>query len=380
LGLLGAVLVIALRPETDLDDAGTNAADAGNTARFEVGGAVAPEAEARAVLADLEDETPFTLPSFVPSVGPGSARPVPDAGLPGRSLAPDGATKGDDALKSLGPLPPPPPAAHARADGGFDAGAPPRGLTIQAPAPVVSLEGRQGAGGAPAKDPGDAGALAPPGAAPPRTETRLLRSRRTSRTDEGEAIHRVAGFASNGGLSLQGRVIDADTQRPVANACVEARMGDAFVETRTDGAGAFRLPGLAPSSHIVLWVQGDDTTFVAESVDVVVPESGETIDAGTIRVLSANEFAPDLGGWLGLFVGRRGGHTVVRAVNPWLPADRAGIQVGDHLLSVDGRDVSELGIRGINVLLRGPVGSKVTLILQTGTQPPRKLVLARVQR
>jgi carboxyl-terminal processing protease len=63
-----------------------------------------------------------------------------------------------------------------------------------------------------------------------------------------------------------------------------------------------------------------------------------------------------------------------------LPAERAGIQVGDRLLFVDGRDVRELGTRGINYLLRGPVGSKVTLVVQTLGAASRKVTLERVQR
>jgi len=182
-------------------------------------------------------------------------------------------------------------------------------------------------------------------------------------------------------MTLLGHVVEAGSGRPVGRALVEARLGGAFVETNTDDTGAFRLEGMSPGSRVVLWARSEENAFVAETMDVALPQGRTTVDAGVMRVLAGDEFAGDLGGWLGMFAGLRGnGTVVVRAVNPWLPAERAGILIGDRLWSINGRDLADLGVRAISYLLRGPVGSAVTLVVQTGASPPRTLILHRVVR
>jgi len=71
---------------------------------------------------------------------------------------------------------------------------------------------------------------------------------------------------------------------------------------------------------------------------------------------------------------------VVRAVNPWLPAERAQIDVGDALLSIDGHDLSRLGPRAATFLLRGPVGSTAEVVIESADKARRTLSLSRVAR
>ena len=120
--------------------------------------------------------------------------------------------------------------------------------------------------------------------------------------------------------------------------------------------------------------------FVAEYLDVVVPGEGETKDVGVIRLLHGAEQASHLGGWVGLFIGSRGRRNVVTALNPWSPADRAGIEVGDIILSVDGRDLEGLGPRATTYLLRGASGATVTITVQNPKGAVRKVELQRVLR
>lgn len=49
------------------------------------------------------------------------------------------------------------------------------------------------------------------------------------------------------------------------------------------------------------------------------------------------------------------------------PGEKAGLQAGDELLAVDGKDVSGMGLEQTVTLIRGPEGSKVTLTL---VRPP----------
>jgi len=54
---------------------------------------------------------------------------------------------------------------------------------------------------------------------------------------------------------------------------------------------------------------------------------------------------------------------VLREVPPQLAAGRAGLQPGDELLLIDGRDVRELDERGVHLALAGEVGDPVKLTL-----------------
>jgi len=54
---------------------------------------------------------------------------------------------------------------------------------------------------------------------------------------------------------------------------------------------------------------------------------------------------------------------VLRDVPPNLAAGRAGLQPGDELLMIDGRDVRELDERGVHQALAGYVGDPVKLTL-----------------
>lgn len=54
---------------------------------------------------------------------------------------------------------------------------------------------------------------------------------------------------------------------------------------------------------------------------------------------------------------------VLRDVPPTLAAGKAGLQPGDQLLLIDGRDVRELDQRGVHQALGGEVGDPVQLTL-----------------
>jgi hypothetical protein len=198
--------------------------------------------------------------------------------------------------------------------------------------------------------------------------------------DDDSNLKHVARFSATGGSLLKGRVVDAESGRPVGGTAIEAHLGDSFMETSTDPAGAFRMSGLLPGTRVTVWVVGRPEVFVAECIDLAIPGEGETADAGVIRLLRGDELASRLDGWVGLFVSRRGRRNVVAAVSPWLPADRAGIEVGEVLLSVDGRDVAGLGPRATGFLLRGPVGTTASIVAQTRAGDLRKIALPRVLR
>jgi hypothetical protein len=190
----------------------------------------------------------------------------------------------------------------------------------------------------------------------------------------------VEHFTQAGGAILKGRVIDADTGKPSLGVAIEAHVADAFMRSVTDASGTFRMTNIYPNRRLTVWLIGRTDLFVAERLEVTSPADGETLDAGVVRLLHGDELAGHLEGWMGMFVTRRGRRNVVAAVSPWSPADRAGIQVGDVLLSVEGRDVGGLGPRAASFLLRGAVGSKSSVALQNHDGTVVRYQLERVSR
>jgi hypothetical protein len=189
----------------------------------------------------------------------------------------------------------------------------------------------------------------------------------------------VARFTTSG-ATLKGRVIDSDLAKPSPGVTVEVHIGDAYMRSITDAAGAFRISGILANRRLTVWIIGPHDAFVAERLEVTSSGEGDTLDAGVIRLLRGDELAGHLEGWMGMFVTRRGRRNIVAAVSPWSPADRAGIEVGDVLLSIDGRDVDGLGPRAAGFLLRGPAGSRSNVALQNHAGTVVRYQLERVPR
>ena len=198
--------------------------------------------------------------------------------------------------------------------------------------------------------------------------------------EDGGSYTRVARFVASGGAVLEGKIVDVDSGRPVSGASVEARYKERLVETTTDASGGFRMPGMAPDSRVVVWFGGKRDHTVAERLEIAIPGEGKTAELGVIKLLNGDEMGSRLDGWIGLWVTRAGDHIKVSAVNSWVPADRAGIKVGDVILSVDGRALKGLGPRSVGFLLRGPTGTSTTLEVQSSDGNRRKLTLERIRR
>ena len=74
-------------------------------------------------------------------------------------------------------------------------------------------------------------------------------------------------------------------------------------------------------------------------------------------------------GTIGAVLGQRDdGRLVIRETPPGLAAERAGLQAGDEILLIDGRDVRPLPPNAVHQLLAGGVGEPVRLTLLRGEQ------------
>lgn len=65
------------------------------------------------------------------------------------------------------------------------------------------------------------------------------------------------------------------------------------------------------------------------------------------------------------------GALFVRDLSPGLAAERAGLLPGDELLMIDGRYVREIETKEVRALLRGDVGTKVSLTIVRGGEVRR---------
>lgn len=71
----------------------------------------------------------------------------------------------------------------------------------------------------------------------------------------------------------------------------------------------------------------------------------------------------------------------VRIAEPFegQPAWNAGIRRDDVILAVDGEDITRMSLQEAISLIRGPKGTKVVLLVQTGTDEPREIEVTRAR-
>ena len=87
-------------------------------------------------------------------------------------------------------------------------------------------------------------------------------------------------------------------------------------------------------------------------------------DFDDMRVQTKGEF-----GGLGIEVTQENGFVKVVAPIEGTPADRAGVQPGDLIIQVDGESVMGLTLEEAVDLMRGPVGSDITVTLAARGRP-----------
>jgi carboxyl-terminal processing protease len=68
---------------------------------------------------------------------------------------------------------------------------------------------------------------------------------------------------------------------------------------------------------------------------------------------------------------------IVLSVLPDTPADRAGVDLGEQIVSVDGRDARDLPLEVVVDLVRGEEGTPVVIGLEGGPEGPRELEMVR---
>ena len=85
---------------------------------------------------------------------------------------------------------------------------------------------------------------------------------------------------------------------------------------------------------------------------------------------------------IGIYVEQPDPQQPVRVITPLVnsPAIKAGIQPNDHILRVDGEDVSRMELSDVSSRLKGPVGTKVNIVLSRSRENETTEVELAVER
>lgn len=161
--------------------------------------------------------------------------------------------------------------------------------------------------------------------------------------------------------SLTGTVIGVTSGKPVSGIDVLVR-GETVA---TDTSGRFVLARVPAGKGTVL-LSARNAIPIGVDKRSYVAKPGERADLGTIKIVAPRTGEP---GNLGFLLEVRTGLLAVTNVQTGGPAANAGLEVGDTILSIDGRQVSDLGVETANRLLGPGVvgeGQTVTLGLARG--------------
>ncbi len=161
----------------------------------------------------------------------------------------------------------------------------------------------------------------------------------------------AAALESAGTGAVRGRLLDYDTQRPIAgarcSASQQSEQGGATEEVTTDDDGTFFLPFVAAgevvvSCHATRLEQGTWPMVVVELAD-----GAES--AVSLRMLPRPEFPQARRVSLGFELETRVAR--VRSVDASGAAAKGGVAIGDLVVAINGEDVRDLGPDGIRALL-----------------------------
>jgi protocatechuate 3,4-dioxygenase beta subunit len=178
---------------------------------------------------------------------------------------------------------------------------------------------------------------------------------------------------------IRGRVVDDETGRPLPDVTVSLFAGEvAGSEGTTDGAGAFVLDGAPPGSNIRIQFRSAAPDRLGDRETVEVPGRATEVEFGVIRLLrgSWSGRPSSAGVALGLEHVRRDGTVLISGVRSGSPAERAGVQPGDHWRAIDRKPVQELGHDGRLYLLSRNDGRPLQLTVESANGGQRQVVLA----
>jgi carboxyl-terminal processing protease len=123
----------------------------------------------------------------------------------------------------------------------------------------------------------------------------------------------------------------------------------------------------------------DDQALLDGAISGLVSGLGDPYSA-YLPPAEAKQFSQELEGkveGIGAEIGVKDGAIVVIAPLPDSPAEKAGVLAGDRILTIDGVGTTGLTIDAAVSKIRGPAGSKVSLLLVSGEAEPRTITITR---
>lgn len=166
---------------------------------------------------------------------------------------------------------------------------------------------------------------------------------------------------------VTGRVIERASGLPISGARVEAFSGEFGRASRlsvlTDARGEFQLPPVPRSGTLGASREG----FASQWRRVA---DGARWDVALEKLPPQHPAQGDFTQFegVGMTLDARSGPVMVALVSEGSPAERAGVQVGDQILAVDGGPVEGQRLEQVVARIRGPAGTPVVIRFQRGGQ------------
>jgi Carboxypeptidase regulatory-like domain len=179
----------------------------------------------------------------------------------------------------------------------------------------------------------------------------LVAAARDGRSGGLEGIAVAAGASRRGlrlilgqGARLSGRLVDWETDAPIAGALVHAEAAGRAVSTPAEADGRFRLDGLPAGIGVDLSVEA--AGYEPPERSVTIPAGQVSHDLGTVPLVKASRLAlgRDTKGKVGIILTvDADGAMLIRDAPEGLPAAAAGLRAGDLIVRIAGRDVRKPG-------------------------------------
>jgi len=176
---------------------------------------------------------------------------------------------------------------------------------------------------------------------------------------------------------LRGRVLDAESGKPLPDVGIGIQGTEEHVHARTGEDGVFELGGIVPGR--TLWLQARAFNgYIGEEREEVVPTGKSVVEMRPFRVLRIDAVPSAQGAaTVGFMVVEREDGLYVAGVGAGSPAERMGVTVGDKLQSIAGRPTDGLGRNAIQFMLRGNPGTRVDVELRAADGRRRIVSLER---
>lgn len=165
------------------------------------------------------------------------------------------------------------------------------------------------------------------------------------------------------GATVRGRVTSKQTGQPLSGATVmvmDFSGGGQPRSATTDADGRYQLAAVAPGRHSLRVDHSDHRSELASGLDL--PDGGEVVRDIALAGKAPGERFSFQG--IGATLMRDGEGVVVRGIMPGTPAEVAGVQEGDRIISVDRAAVSALPLPQVVERIRGEEGSAVLLEIE----------------